>query len=262
MLRKYNPKTFLVFFRVKLVLLIFFSSCISKKQVLYLQNLKNIDVSKTNIIHHTFQENDILKIDVTSLETKASVPYNKVPTSMGIGNSINLLQLSGYLVSNKKTIKFPVLGLISVAGKTTEALESYITDRLKSEGHLINPNVSVRLLNAKVTILGEVKAPGTYTFTENNMSFLQALGLAGDLTIDGDRKNITLIRESDGQRTTSNLDLTSAIFLSSLYQNIQPNDVIIVNPNSKKVTSAGLIGNISTILSIASVLLSTIILIR
>ena len=149
-----------------------------------------------------------------------------------------------------------------MAGKNTEVLESYIKNRLQREGHLINPSVSVRLLNAKVTLLGEVKAPGTYTFTENNMSFLQALGLAGDLTIEGDRKNITLIRESDGQRTTTSLDLTSASWLSSPYQNIQPNDVIIVNPNSKKVTSAGLIGNISTILSIASIVLSTIILIK
>ena len=113
-----------------------------------------------------------------------------------------------------------------------------------------------------MTILGEVKKPGTYTFTEKNITLLQALGLAGDLTIDGNRKNIIVIRESNGERTTTKLDLTSASWLNSPYQNIQPNDVIIVNPNSKKITSAGLIGNISTVLSIASILLSTIILIK
>ena len=86
--------------------------------------------------------------------------------------------------------------------------------------------------------------------------------MAGDLSIDGNRKDIVLIRESDWQRTTTKLDLTSAIFLTSPYQNIQPNDVIIVNPNSKKVRSAGVVGNIYTVLSIASILLSTIILIR
>ena len=107
-----------------------------------------------------------------------------------------------------------------------------------------------------------MRNPGTFTFTEKNISLLQALGLAGDLTIDGNRKNIIVLRESNGQRTTTNIDLTSASWLSSHYQNIQPNDVIIVNPNSKKVTSAGLIGNISTVLSIASILLSTIILIK
>lgn len=117
-------------------------------------------------------------------------------------------------------------------------------------------------MNAKVTILGEVNSPGTYTFVEKNISLLQALGLAGDLTIDGNRKDIIFIREFNGKRTTKNIDLTSAEWLDSPYQNIQPNDVIIVNPNSKKVKSAWLIGNISTALSIASILLSTIILIR
>ena len=141
-------------------------------------------------------------------------------------------------------------------------MEQYLKNSLESGGHLINPNVTVRMLNSKFTILGEVRNPGTFTFTEKNISLLQALGLAGDLTIDGNRKNIVVIRESNGQRTTTNLDITSASWLSSPYQNIQPNDVIIVNPNSKKVTSAGLIGNISTVLSIASILLSTIILIK
>jgi len=86
--------------------------------------------------------------------------------------------------------------------------------------------------------------------------------LAGDLTIDANRKNIIVIRESNGKRTSTNLDLTSASWLTSTYQNIQPNDVIIVSPNTKKVTSAGLIGNISTFLSIASIILSTVILIK
>ena len=127
---------------------------------------------------------------------------------------------------------------------------------------MIKPNVNVRLLNGKVTVLGEVNNPGTYTFTEKNITLFQCLGLAGDLTIDGNRQDIILIRETDGKRTVVNIDLTSANWLMSPYQNVQPNDVLIINPNSKKVKSAGLLGNISTALSIASILLSTIILIR
>ena len=190
------------------------------------------------------------------------MPYNKVSLVNNLGNSLQLLQLNGYLVSTNKTINFPVLGEISVAEKTSQGLEKYLQNLLKSGGHLINPRVTVRLLNSKVTILGEVRNPGTFTFTEKNISLLQAIGLAGDLTIDGNRKNIIVIRESNGQRITTKLDLTSASFLVSPYQNIQPNDVIIVNPNSKKVTSAGLVESISTVLSIASILLSTIILIK
>ena len=241
---------------------ILLQSCVSKKQVLYVQDLNATDVSEITFLQNTFQENDILKIDVTSLESKASIPYNKNSPQGNVGNSLDLMQLNGYLVSSDKTINFPVLGEISVAGKTAETLENDLQKRLELEGHLINPSVSVRLLNAKVTVLGEVNAPGIYTFTEKNISFLQAIGLASDLTIDGNRKDILLIREYDGLRTTTKLDITSASFLTSSYQNIQPNDIIIVNPNSKKVRSAGLVGNISTVLSIASILLSTIILIR
>ena len=241
---------------------LFISSCVSKKELLYIQDIESYNNSKVISSKNFLQENDILKIDVSSQEINASIPYNKVSSGNNFSNSIPLMQLNGYLVSNNKTINFPILGEISVAGKTTEDLEQYLKNLLETEGHLINSNVTVRLLNSKVTILGEVKKPGTYTFTEKNINLLQALGLAGDLTIDGNRKNVIVIRESNGQRTTTNLDLTSASWLISPYQNIQPNDVIIVNPNSKKVTSAGLIGNISTVLSIASILLSTIILIK
>jgi polysaccharide export outer membrane protein len=245
-----------------IIFLFFLCSCVSKKEILYLQDIQAINNSKVIFSKNNLQENDILKIDVTSIETNASIPYNKVSLANNLGNSLQFLQLNGYLVSTNKTINFPVLGEISVAEKTTEDLEKYLKNLLEVEGHLINPSVTVRLLNSKVTILGEVKNPGTYTFTEKNINLLQALGLAGDLTIVGNRKNIIVIRESNGQRISTNLDLTSASWLSSPYQNIQPNDVIIVNPNSKKVTSAGLVENISTVLSIASILLSTIILIK
>lgn len=245
-----------------IVFLFFLSSCVTKKELLYLQDIQALNNSKVLSSKNTLQENDILKIDVTSLEIDASIPYNKNSLVNNLGNSLQLFQLNGYLVSTNKTINFPVLGEISVAEKTSQDLEKYLKNLLEVGGHLINPHVTVRLLNSKVTILGEVRNPGTFTFTEKNINLLQALGLAGDLTIDGNRKNIIVIRESNGQRTTTNLDLTSASWLSSLYQNIQPNDVIIVNPNSKKIKSAGLIGNISTVLSIASILLSSIILIR
>jgi polysaccharide export outer membrane protein len=237
-------------------------SCVTKKKVLYIQDINTSDVSKVFSVQKFFQENDILKIDVTSLEMKASIPYNKISSNGFVGGTLDLMQLNGHLVSKNKTINFPVLGEISVEGKTANELEDHLEYLLISGNHLINPNVTVRLLNAKVTILGEVRNPGTYTFTEKNISFMQAIGLAGDLTIDGNRKDVIIIRELNGNRITTRLDLTSAKWLNSQFQNILPNDVIIVNPNSKKVKSAGLIGNISTVLSIATILLSTIILIR
>ena len=242
-------------------LILFFQSCVSKKQVLYFQDIEDIDISKVSSIQNTLQENDILKIDVTSIEPKASAYYNKLSSNSNGGATLEQIKINGYLVTKNRTINFPVLGEISVKGKTTQDLEMLLKKRLENEGHLIQPNVSVRLLNGKVTVLGEVNLPGTYTFTERNINLLQALGLAGDLTIDANRKDILIIRESDGQRTHTKLNLTSGSYLRTSFQNIKPNDVIIVNPNSKKVKSAGLLGNISTALSIASILLSSIILI-
>lgn len=243
-------------------LILLLDSCVSKKQVYYLQDIDAIDISKVTSNQKFLQENDILKIVVSSLEAKASIPYNKNSIQGSGLNSLQLMQLDGYLVSNKKTINFPVLGVISVAGKTANSLENYLIERLETEGHLINPNVTVRLLNSKVTFLGEVNRPGTYTITEKNINLFQALGLAGDLTIDGNREDIVMIREIDGKRVTTKLDLTKASLLNSPYQNILPNDIIIVNPNSKKIKSAGIVGNLTNVLSIASILLSTIILIR
>ena len=102
--------------------------------------------------------------------------------------------------------------------------------------------------------------PGTFSFTENNISLLQALGLAGDLTINGSREDIVVLRYVDGVQTTVRINLTSANFLSGPYQMVKPNDVIVVNPNSAMVKTAGYVGNISAILGITSVILTTILL--
>jgi len=209
----------------------------------------------------TLQPNDILKIDIGALMPEAALPYNKTsPVGMQAANNLEVMKLEGYLVSQDKTINFPVLGELSVADKTTADLEIDIKNRLETGGYLLDPTVTVRLLNAKVTILGEVKQPGTFTFTENNISLLQALGLAGDLTINGDRDNVILIREADGQRITTHLNLTQSAWLGGPYQNIQPNDVLVVNPNSAKVKTAGYIGNVSVVLAMASLILTSIVL--
>ena len=211
---------------------------------------------------HTLQVDDILDISVGALRPEAVFPFNKTINGNQQSNNLEILKLEGYLVSQDKTINFPVLGTLSVAGKTTTALEKDLIERLESGGYLINPTVRVRLLNAKVTLLGEVNSPGTYTFTENNMSFLQALGLAGDLTINGNRKDVILIRNLDGELNTSHLNLTSADWIRSPLERIKPNDVIVVNPNGSKIKSASFFGNASSFVAIASLLISTAVLIN
>jgi polysaccharide export outer membrane protein len=246
-----------------LAILLLMQSCVSKREILYLQDIDTNPAMEVVSNANTLQPNDILKIDVGALLPEAALPYNKIsPSNIQTANNIEVIKLEGYLVSQNKTINFPVLGELSVAGKNTNDLEVDIKNRLESGGYLLNPSVNVRLLNAKVTILGEVKKPGTFTYTENNMSLLQALGLAGDLTINGDREDVILIREADGQRSTSHLNLTQSAWLNGPYQNIQPNDVLVVNPNPAKVKSAAFFGSASSFVAIASLLISTVVLIN
>ena len=176
------------------------------------------------------------------------------------GQNIDLLKLEGYLVNKAFEIKFPVLGVLNVKGKTTKDLENEITALLINGGHLQQPSVIVRLLNAKVTVLGEVNTPGTITYTEDQITILQALGYAGDLKIDGRRDDVIVMRETNGEREIAHLDLTSTSLLESPFYYFKPNDVIMVQQNYKKVKSAGFVGDTGTILGVASLILSVTIL--
>jgi polysaccharide export outer membrane protein len=111
-----------------------------------------------------------------------------------------------------------------------------------------------------VTILGEVRAPGTYPFTEQFITIPQALGFAGDLTINGDRNEVLLIREMNGLRSIKKINLTESAWLNDPELQIRQNDILVVNPNIQKIKTAGLIGNVGTLSSVFSIVLSTIIL--
>ena len=162
-----------------LATLLLMQSCVSKREILYLQDIDTNPAMEVANNTTNLQPNDILKIDVGAFMPEAALPYNKMtPTGIQAANNLEVMKLEGYLVSATKTIQFPVLGELSVSGKTLTDLEVDIKNRLETGGYLLNPSVTVRLLNAKVTILGEVNLPGTFTFTENNISLLQALGLA------------------------------------------------------------------------------------
>lgn len=241
--------------------LFFLNSCATKKEILYFQDSDQFNNTEINYLKPTLQPNDILKITVGALVEEAAIPYNRTSSNTGQGGNIERMQLEGYIVSEQNTINFPQLGLISTKDKNTRQLEEYLTKLLEDGGHLKNPTVIVRLLNAKVTILGEVKGPGTYNFTEESITLLQALGLAGDLTINGKREDIIVVRETEGVYKTAHIDLTSANLLTSPYYLIQPNDVVMVNPNGPKIKSSGFVGNVGTFISVFSIILSTVLLI-
>lgn len=228
------------------------SSCASKKDVLYFSdvNLKEQDATVFSV--GKIQINDILSIIVSSSSPELAAFYNT--------NQLASSSFSGYLVTIEGTITLPILGKINVKGLTLLELENLIVQKLIDGNHLSNPTVAVRLTNAKFTILGEIKNPGTYTFNEQNISLLQALGYAGDLTINGKRQDILIIREENNKRTYTTIDLTSKKWFDSPNFYIKPNDVIYVNPNGPKVSSSGYVPTFTNLLTIISFAVTTIIL--
>jgi polysaccharide export outer membrane protein len=256
-----SPKDYLLRVVVVVCIGILTVSCASKKQVYYLQDSEDYVEQAIAYTSPTLQPNDIVRITVGSIEPEAAVAYNRsAATNSANPGNLDILKLDGYLVSSDFKIDFPVLGEISVKDKTTSELEDTITVLLEEGGHLTDPKVNVRLVNSKFTVLGEVNNPGTFTFTEEQVSVLQALGYAGDLSVYGRRDEIVLIRELDGDRKITHLDLTSSKLLESPFYYLKPNDVIVVKQNYAKVKSAGFVGNTGTIVAIASLLISLTVL--
>ena len=242
---------------------IILASCSTKSQLIYLKDSNKFVNQKINLsyLENEIAVGDILKIEVKSLVSEAVIPYNKIERTQNLSQNLQLLQLEGYLVSTLNRINFPVLGSISTKGLNLHELENKITELLLNENHLINPTVNIRRLNSKFTVLGEVKNPGTFSYIDEKLNLFQALGYAGDLTIDGKRKDLTLIREVNGERKIFKIELTKSDLLNKSIYQIMNNDVIIVNPSFNKVKSAGFIGSPSSMASMASLLLSITLLI-
>ena len=256
-------------FLLLLFISILLSACATKKDLYYFQGADTSGplkiLSTSEVIQYestTIQPNDILTVKVGASVAESSLPYNPSKNMNVTSNNIELFKLSGYLVTIDGTIKLPILGVIKVANKTTRELELSLVKLLEEGGHLLQPFVNIRLINAKVTVLGEVKKPGTYTFLEQIISIPQALGYAGDLTINGKRTDILLIRETVGNRIMKHIDLTKTDWMNDATYYVKPNDVIIVRPNVAKVKSSGFIRNITNLISTVSIIITAIFLIR
>ena len=237
-------------------------SCASKKDILYYQDLKDGSQEYINYLSSSIQINDILFVKVSALIPESAEPFN---IQFGTNsNSVNIetYRIQGYLVSQEGTIVFPILGTIKLAGKSTTEAQTLVAKMLSDGGYIKEPKVSVRVINSKITVLGEVKAPGTYNYDEQNLSLNQAIGLAGDLTINGVRKDVMVIREVNGVRTYAHIDLTSSDWFSSPYYYVKQNDVIIVNPNGPKITTAGYLNSLGTMLGVISLGLTIYLLLK
>ena len=242
-----------------LFLLFLFSSCGSKRDIVYFQNLEKASeemYARENIeFDAVIMPNDNLFITVsTSSPNQKSVDiFNSTLLTRGTTLSNSILDVMGYLVNQKGNITFPLVGDIKLAGLTKKQAVEKLENAIRPYLEGASPIITLRFLNYKISILGEVSRPGVYTVTDERITIPQALALAGDLTIYGDRHHIQLIRMERGHKQTYLFDLTTPdIFFSPQYYLLQ-NDILYVAPNSTKAGSSTYNQNLPLLMSTISV---------
>ncbi|WP_454879175.1 polysaccharide biosynthesis/export family protein [Sphingobacterium detergens] len=240
------------------LMLTIFSSCGSRKNMVYLQPDSTLIDTQYEQYIPRIQPNDILTIVVTAADPKVTAPFNPVSTMTtgSMTQQVDMALRPTYTVSNEGDIILPMLGKLHVANLTrVQAIEKI---RSELSQYIKDPGVNMNFNNFRVSVLGEVAHPGSFILPTERVTILEALGLAGDMTIRGVRDNVMLIREKDGKKTTHRLDLTKQNTLNSPYYYLAQNDVIYVEPNKSQINNSKLGANSNIIISIASLLITVI----
>ena len=240
------------------------TACTNMKRATYFYDTSDSTFLSTNTesLEPVLRENDLLSISVSSVNPEAAEMFNVSNVVATEASTVAgpRAAVSGYLIDQDGFIRFPVLGKIKAAGKTKKALREEITSELQTQKLLIDPIVDVRYLNFKVSVLGEVKTPTVLTIPNEKISLLEALGLAGDITIYGNKENVALLREEDGVKKLRRIDLTSNELFSSPYYYLKSNDIVYVEPTPAKVAESSLIRQwIPVVLSAISLTIITIV---
>ena len=234
-----------------LTILIQLTSCKSNKNVVYFQNAKNLEtIVNIDTFEPKFKIGDIVSIHVSTFDMEAASPFN---LTTGIENSENSTGLD-YLIGKDGNIDFPVLGKVKLEGLTNEEAKQLLIVKLKD--YLKDPIVNIRIRNFRITILGAVNRPGTYTVQGERITILEAMGLAGDLNIKGKRENILVIRDFNGTKTYTRIDITNKNFTDSPVYYLTQNDVIYIEPNKSAIVASNLDARIPIIISIVSTLIT------
>ena len=242
---------------------IFLAGCSSYKKVPYMQDPETVNAygKEIPLYDAKIMPKDLLSITVNTTDPQAAAPFNltvQSPLNAGATSMYTTTQptLQQYLVNNQGEIDFPVLGKLKVGGMTKNEAESMIREKLQP--YLKEtPIVTVRMANYKISVLGEVAKPGTFTVSNEKVNVLEALAMAGDMTVYGVRDNVKLIREdAQGKREIVMLDLTKSDIVLSPYFYLQQNDILYVTPNKTKAKNSD-IGNTTTVaISATSILVS------
>ena len=236
-------------------------SCTSYKRVPYLQNSGEYAAVEQNISAYEprIQPQDLLTITVINPENlTSSLAYNlTAPVDMNRTNSLTSQPtLQNYLVDSEGYVNIPSVGMVKIGGLTIPEAESVIFEKVKG-AFSATPVVTVRFVDFKVSVLGEVTAPGSFTIKNGKVNIFQALSLARDLTIYGMRENVKLIRENeDGRKEIVELNLNDASILDSPYYYLQQNDIVYVTPNESKAKNSDIGSSTSLWFSATSILIS------
>ncbi len=241
-----------------LLLALLMFSCGSSKDVVYFQDAQNVpqyvrdnDLSKYEI---RIMPNDNLLITVSAFNPEAAKMFNTI--QLDRTTSIANLTWQGYLVDQQGYINFPVIGKVKIGGMTKEEAISMLQKQVSE--YIENPVVNIRFMNYKVTVLGEVNRPGTYTVESEKVTLPEAIGLAGDMTIYGQRNDVMVARVVNGEKQFYHVDLTNSEVFFSPYYYLEQNDIVYVSPNGTKAGSSTYNQNLPLVVSLISVLITAI----
>lgn len=238
-------------------------SCKTTRPVQYLTGpIDTAAISRISLPEPRIQKGDLVGITVYSDNPEATAIFNQQMNTAMVadavsGSSSGAPAMPGYLVDSRGNIRFQVLGELHVEGLTKAGLESLLKEKLAGV-YLSNPYFNIRFLNYKFTILGEVAKQGVYNIPGENINILEAIGMAGDITLYGLKDSIMVVRETNGERAIGYLDVSTPEVFTSPYYNLQQNDIIIVKANQKKPDISDQIANrnFTRVATLSSILLS------
>ena len=245
----------------KIITLIFATtvlfSCATKDDVVYFNGVNSSDNSiGLDSYSPTYHIDDELVIIVNALDAEAAKPFNKTSVSV----STDMLDARGreriqtYRVDSEGQIEFPVLGKIKIAGLNREQATLMLQEKLSD--YIKNPIVDIETVNYRITVLGEVARPGTYTATNERITLVEAISLAGDMTIYGERENVLVIQDYDGKKTYTRVNLKSTDLFQSPVYYLSQNDVVYVEPNKTRAKNSAIGAQTGVLLSAIGLLVS------
>jgi len=235
--------------------LVILASCSSRKEIVYFQDAEKLDNMKSLMkFEPVIEVNDILSVDVSSLNDEVVEPFRMNSGNQQSGGGGSQSQaIQGYLVDIDGDIQFPVLGKIPVANKSRSELEAFLTKEIKA--YVTDAVVAVRIINFRVIVLGEAGSETVVEVENERMSIPELFATVGGISYNGKRKNILVIRETDGVRSVGRVDITSADVFSNPYYYLKQNDIVYVEPTYRQVKSAGFITSYTGLISLGTTII-------